>query len=479
MKFLDAFSPTNRAAMEATAHVVSVKRGQTLFRRGEPGGDVYLLREGALDIVDSRINPEVVLASLTEGAVVGELSFVDGSPRSADVRATSDGAVLRWPRDDLRALLERDPSVGSAFYEAVARQAAIRLRDNVLAIRGALDRTEARSAGIEGATEEAKALAERTKAALLEAETRLRNDPADKDAAAAVRAALDRLEAEILRLSVAWPDPAEMQAGAKTLSRELHPYLVRSSLAERCLRRTHGVSGAPEVLAHVLVDSARGEGQLGELLDRWLLDRPTFRAFRAFREPVLDLLQSRLPKHRNRRVLLLPASTGSLVTSLAHALGHAPTLLTVVDQSREALALLDSGLPYRPRAVTVEPSLERLVPFLLGDAHRALPPQDAIVLNGVLEYLPDRHAIATLAAMGRRLAEGGVIIASALASSDDADLLDWLLHWPSSRRSLEQMHRLVRAAGLVAEPSAAHAPALRIVARLPDGAMVAPAEIPS
>lgn len=479
MNFLDRFSPQQRQAMEAAAQLMPLRRGQTLFRRGEPGGDVYYLRTGNLEIVDSRSTPDVVLAQLQAGAVVGEMSFVDDSPRSADVRATTDVEVLRWPREDLRALITREPAIGSVFFEAVARQAAVRLRDNTLAIRGALERTEARSAGIEGATEEAKALAETTKAALLDAETRLRNDPADKDAAGQVRRALDHLEAEIARLAVAWPDPDEAREAARTLSRELHPYLVRSSLAERCLRRSANVSGAPEVLAHVLVDSARGEGQLGELLDRWLLDRATFRALRAFREPVLDLLQSELPRHRNRRVMVVPASTGSLVTSLAHALGQAPTVLTVVDQGRESLALLDSGLPYRPRAVTVEPHLAPLVPFLLGTQPRALPPQDAIVLHGLLEYLPDRHAIATLAAAGRLLGQGGVLIASALAPSEDTDLLDWLLHWPSIRRSADQAGRLVKAAGLIAERTASHPPALRILARLPDVAGIAAAPNPS
>ena len=50
-----------------------------------------------------------------------------------------------------------------------------------------------------------------------------------------------------------------------------------------------GLVGTPEIMAHVLVDTPGGDGQIGELLDRWLLDRPTLVSLRGFRDPILDL----------------------------------------------------------------------------------------------------------------------------------------------------------------------------------------------
>ncbi|MCA9567875.1 MAG: cyclic nucleotide-binding domain-containing protein, partial [Myxococcales bacterium] len=96
MAFMDAFTDEQRSLFESTADVLDVRRGEYLLRKGEPGGDLFLLREGTLEAVDTRSSPEVILAVMTAGKVVGELSFLDGSPRSMDVRVAEDAKVLRW-----------------------------------------------------------------------------------------------------------------------------------------------------------------------------------------------------------------------------------------------------------------------------------------------------------------------------------------------------------------------------------------------
>src|SRR5690606_6269054 len=103
MSFLETLSEPHRALLEGAAQPIELTRGQHLLRRGEPGGDLYLVRAGTLDVVESRTSPEVVLATIRAGALVGELAFLDDTPRAADVRAATDATVLRWARDDLRA----------------------------------------------------------------------------------------------------------------------------------------------------------------------------------------------------------------------------------------------------------------------------------------------------------------------------------------------------------------------------------------
>jgi hypothetical protein len=95
--------------------------------------------------------------------------------------------------------------------------------------------------------------------------------------------------------------------------------------------------------------------------------------------------------------------------------------------------------------------------------------QDVIVLQGMVEYMPERIAVALLTQCRTLLAPGGSVIAPALGPSDDQDLFDWLLNWPTVRRSKEGMRRAFAGAGFtMVEEREMHPPALLFVGHLPD-----------
>lgn len=477
--FLDAFGPSHRALFEGAAQTMQLVRAEYLIRRGDPGGDVYLLRSGTLEVVDTRSIPELILNTMSEGAVVGEMAFVDDSPRSVDVRAGSDAVVLRWARDDLRSLLARHPDLAAAFYENVARLAAGRVRFLTEGVgTGAFGKDENPVADADELRAWVARIAETVKISLQPVETALRRDPDDPNAHQKVRVVLDRLEQEVDALFDATRDPSARAFAAEHLSRELHPYLVRSSLAERSIRRPQGVSGTAEILAHVLVDTAGGDGRLGELVDRWLLDRPTFRALRALRAPVVEALKRHLPQHRNRRVLLVNAGTGSLVAALVDTLAHPPTVLTVLDQSRDALSLLDVGLAERPIGVELQTIQENLARFAIGRGRFELPRQDGIVIHGLIEYLPERMAVSLLSVARTLLNADGVVVMATLGPSRDRALLDRLLAWPTLRRTEETIDGLVQAARLqvVGRPKI-EAPGQLVVVAPDDRTIIGPPHI--
>ncbi len=447
MHFLDQLQETSRRRFEGAGQRLRVPRGGYLMRRGEAGGDIFMLVSGKLEVVDSRSSPEVILAVFAPGVMVGELAFVDGSPRSADVRAATDSEVLQWPRQDLVVLLNRHPELAADFYKALARLASERARSATAdALAGAIGRGIKPQAAphTAGAREEARALADITKESLLDIETRLRNDPTDPLAQQALVVLLDRLQDDLSTLATAHPEPGATEEMAKLIGRELHPYLVRSALAERAIRRPQGLIATAEILAHVLVGAPGGDGHLGELIDRWLLARPTMVALRDFRKPLVDVIASRLPSHRNRRVLLLNAGTGSLVAGLLERLDHAPTVLTVVDQSRDALAFLDASV-VSGSSVEIVTIQENLAQFALGRRRTNLVQQDVIIVQGLIEYLPSRLVVSLLRALGRLVVRGGSVVLTGLGPSPDQALLWHLLGWPTLRRTPDAMHRLFEA----------------------------------
>jgi CRP-like cAMP-binding protein len=150
MSFLDRFPAEQRKTFLDNSERLEVGPGQYLMRRGEPGGDVFVVASGQLEVVDRRPNPEVVLAVMSPGQVVGEVGFLDNSPRSADVRAGNGAVVHRWRKEDLQALLQREPKIASTFYETIARVASGRLRDlTTTAVASAMNRDGARDVGNE------------------------------------------------------------------------------------------------------------------------------------------------------------------------------------------------------------------------------------------------------------------------------------------------------------------------------------------
>jgi CRP/FNR family transcriptional regulator, cyclic AMP receptor protein len=72
----------------ANGRMVSLKAGQSLFHSGDRSDGCYRLDEGLLKIsITAATRGERILAILGAGAIVGELSMLDGSPRSASAEA--------------------------------------------------------------------------------------------------------------------------------------------------------------------------------------------------------------------------------------------------------------------------------------------------------------------------------------------------------------------------------------------------------
>jgi len=78
--------------------VVTLASGEALFNKGEPGHLMYVVKSGYLQILDGNY----VYETVSVGSIVGEMAIVDGSPRSATVRAIQPSIVI--PVDERRFL---------------------------------------------------------------------------------------------------------------------------------------------------------------------------------------------------------------------------------------------------------------------------------------------------------------------------------------------------------------------------------------
>ncbi|MSO54846.1 MAG: cyclic nucleotide-binding domain-containing protein [Rhodospirillales bacterium] len=68
--------------------------GDRVFREGDPANQAYLLQKGRIEIVKSIDGAEVVLGSVGEGAILGDMGLIDDAPRMASAVAVESTTVL-------------------------------------------------------------------------------------------------------------------------------------------------------------------------------------------------------------------------------------------------------------------------------------------------------------------------------------------------------------------------------------------------
>lgn len=108
------------------ATVVKVAADEVLFMAGDAGDGCYRVDDGLLKVtMMSRAGSERILAFLGRGAIVGELSIIDGLPRSASVVAVRDAQLSFLSRAAFEDFAKTHPEV----YKSLVTLLATRLRE--------------------------------------------------------------------------------------------------------------------------------------------------------------------------------------------------------------------------------------------------------------------------------------------------------------------------------------------------------------
>ncbi len=114
-------APRALQSLARVARVRTIRRGQVLFTADDPSDYLYLIRSGRVRVVvRSPRGDELVLNVLGPGDSLGELSMLDGQPRSAGAEAVEDCQLIAIPAREVRALLDSDPAALRAVALALA-----------------------------------------------------------------------------------------------------------------------------------------------------------------------------------------------------------------------------------------------------------------------------------------------------------------------------------------------------------------------
>jgi CRP-like cAMP-binding protein len=102
---------------------------EELFLEGDAGDSIWIIQSGRVEIYKNiRADVDRVLASLGSGEVIGEMSFIDHSRRSAGARTTEPSEFLMLTSAAFLQVQREHPEIAACFYRNLATILAARLR---------------------------------------------------------------------------------------------------------------------------------------------------------------------------------------------------------------------------------------------------------------------------------------------------------------------------------------------------------------
>ena len=100
------YKPNFLGLFRSEENVVTVKAGDDLFRKGDPGKAMYVVLSGELRVGDGN----KVFEQLAPGGLVGEMALIDHAPRAATVTATADSTLAEIDEKRFLFLTQQTPS---------------------------------------------------------------------------------------------------------------------------------------------------------------------------------------------------------------------------------------------------------------------------------------------------------------------------------------------------------------------------------
>jgi CRP/FNR family transcriptional regulator, cyclic AMP receptor protein len=123
LHFAQTLTPKELETLEDLGEPARFSAGEEIFSEGESSDRVLLVQEGRVRVAArAPSGKQVQLAERGPGELLGDLSGIDGRPRSASVVALEDVAGLVVPLRAFRGFLMDHPRVAISLLELVSRR---------------------------------------------------------------------------------------------------------------------------------------------------------------------------------------------------------------------------------------------------------------------------------------------------------------------------------------------------------------------
>nr|WP_040464379.1 NAD(P)-binding domain-containing protein [Erythrobacter sp. NAP1] len=118
--FGSGLTPDDIAPLVASAQTEEVRAGQVVIQEGDDDKDLFILRFGSMLVEKAIGDRQIFLSYLPAGTFFGEMAVIDGSKRTATVKASVKSEVIRLPGDGFLELLDKKPQLRERALEVMA-----------------------------------------------------------------------------------------------------------------------------------------------------------------------------------------------------------------------------------------------------------------------------------------------------------------------------------------------------------------------
>jgi CRP/FNR family cyclic AMP-dependent transcriptional regulator len=115
-------------ALATRCEELSFSTGSSVVKEGEPADAMYILKSGVLEVCRNINGETKSINLLSAGEFFGEMSLIDGGPRSADVVCKEAAVLIRLSSDAFRALKKEQPATALKIADVLLKALSFRVR---------------------------------------------------------------------------------------------------------------------------------------------------------------------------------------------------------------------------------------------------------------------------------------------------------------------------------------------------------------
>ncbi len=113
------FNPSKLSAIADSMWMEKHEAGANIIKQGEAGDTFYLIREGAVEVIDESGGKEDVKATLSAGAYFGEAALLTNKPRNATIRTTRPSTFYVMNKESFLEAKDHSPSLDEELRNAL------------------------------------------------------------------------------------------------------------------------------------------------------------------------------------------------------------------------------------------------------------------------------------------------------------------------------------------------------------------------
>jgi CRP-like cAMP-binding protein len=442
-----------------------LKKGERIEIREDAPKAFYYVASGAMEVSYTTGDTKIVVASIGNGKILGEIGFFDGGSRVRDLRASEESRISMFSKDGLERLRKDDPELYARFLIVITQSICVKFRR----IMGEREPLKAYAASLSTGAQcfvesrvlprdffqtregsRSNAIVEELKAEMFDLSVRLQQD-FQEEIPAGITARFNRV------MDTFFDAIGEFDQALKGspfedevwgyIFKETFPFFMRSSLTERAYFKPNGYAGDFKMIDMMYQNRPCGSGKIGRLVDAWLLNRPPCLAVRGRRKFIAERLEnmSRGIVLQKNRVCIMNLACGPSreLFDFIKCFEHDSKVHAIcLDIDPEALQYTGEKSRSFAHKATISYLKDNLIKWALGTSSHEIELQDIIYSGGLFDYLDDDLFIQLANRCYDQLNPGGSLMVGNFRPNPDKVFMDRLLEWRLVYRDVETLFSL-------------------------------------